>query len=188
MKPLPRIIGLGYRAQSGKDTVADFLAARYGYKRTAFAAPLKEACASVFGFTHEQLHGRDKELPDSYWSRVLGKPVTPRWVLQHVGTELFRQNLHPDIWVHALGKKVCDGGLWAVSDVRFPNEADAIKSWGGQVWRLDRVCRCAIGGSTTHESETAMATYTGWDATIPNHGTIRELYLMVNGLLADMSG
>ena len=78
------LIGLtGYKGV-GKDTVADYLCAKYGFIRLSFAKPLKDALAIIFGFTDEQLNGSLKEVKDPYWQ------ITPREAAQFVGTELFR--------------------------------------------------------------------------------------------------
>ena len=66
------IIGLGFKARSGKDTVADYLIENYGFKRLAFADALKEGCRHIFELNDEQLYGELKEVEDDYWG------VTPR--------------------------------------------------------------------------------------------------------------
>ena len=58
MTKYPRIISLSGLQGSGKDTVADMLCERYGYKRISFAATLKDAVAAVFGWDREMLEGR----------------------------------------------------------------------------------------------------------------------------------
>lgn len=188
MTELPRIVGLGCRARSGKDTVADYLCAHYGYRKTAFANALKAACGVIFGLTESQLYGDAKEVPDPYWSKALGREVTPRWLLQYVGTELFREHVSPDIWVHALGARIArldsrSDDRWVVADVRFPNEAEAIKAWGGVVWRVDRPGAAPKGGIEAHASEVSMDAYDGWNATLANDGTFRDLYAKVRMIL-----
>lgn len=89
--------------------------------------------------------------------------LTPRKLLQLLGTECGREILHPNIWVNALFAdyndndvnpiKVRQGRLtaleafnlsqnnkpnWIITDVRFPNEVKAIKDRGGIVIRVDR--------------------------------------------------
>jgi hypothetical protein len=80
--------------------------------------------------------------------------MTPRILLQLLGTECGRQIIHPNIWVNALfadykGKylgatddmkepvEMCFPN-WIITDVRFPNEAKAIKDRGGIVIRVER--------------------------------------------------
>ena len=47
------ILGVTGFIGSGKDTVADYLCTFHGYKRISFAASLKDAIASIFGWDRE---------------------------------------------------------------------------------------------------------------------------------------
>lgn len=51
------VVGISGRKGSGKDTIGAHLVSKYDFKRVAFADSLKDACADIFGFTHDQLHG-----------------------------------------------------------------------------------------------------------------------------------
>ncbi len=62
---------------------------------------------------------------------------------------------------------------WIITDMRFPNEAQAVKERGGI---LLRIRRDTAGILSNHPSETALDDYTGWDAVINNDGTLEELY------------
>lgn len=169
------IVGLGFKARSGKDTVGDYLVGEYGFTKIAFADALKEGCMAMFGLTYEQCYGSTKEVVDSFWG------VTPRFILQKVGTECMRQQFDPDIWVKAVHKRVSRGGKWVVTDCRFPNEAAAIKEWGGLVVRLDRPEAGASGGIAQHPSEVAMEAYSEWDYIISNEGqSLNKLYSKVD--------
>lgn len=81
--------------------------------------------------------------------------LTPRLLLQLLGTQCGRQIIHPNIWVNALftdyksifynphdksSFKPEHLGYpnWIITDTRFPNEADAIKRYGGIVIRVER--------------------------------------------------
>jgi hypothetical protein len=44
-------------AGSGKDMACDYLVRTHGFKKTSFAAPLKQMVKIAFGFTDEQLYG-----------------------------------------------------------------------------------------------------------------------------------
>ena len=78
------LIGLVAHKQSGKDTIADYLCKNYYFKKYNFADPLKEGMSKIFGFNHEQLYGNKKEVIDPFWG------VSPREVLQKMGTEIFQ--------------------------------------------------------------------------------------------------
>lgn len=79
--------------------------------------------------------------------------LTPRLLLQLIGTECGRQIIHPNIWVNATmidyvnNETYSDlGNLsanfkysnWIITDVRFPNEADAITKCGGINIRIQK--------------------------------------------------
>ena len=183
------IIGLGYRARSGKDTVAQMLVSNFGFQRAAFADTLKQACASVFGFTESQLNGELKEVTDGYWSDVLGAPTTPRKILQLVGTEAFRTAIHQDIWVHSLHRRILteDKPHWVITDMRFLNEVEAVKKWGGFAVRIDRpgaykpkmLTKSYLFGlikrQVPHASESSLDGFEGWDGTLLNDSTLDDL-------------
>lgn len=61
------IIGVSGFANSGKDTLADYLVTHCGFYKVAMAEPLKRVCQEVFDFTRDQLWGpsASRELPDT---------------------------------------------------------------------------------------------------------------------------
>ena len=102
--------------------------------------------------------------------------MTPEWgnlsvreFLQTLGTNALRDQLHEDVWINALFSDFNDSDTLLITDVRFPNEAEAIKKKGGIVVRVDR------GLSTDeHPSETALDNYE-FDYVIPNKGDKTQL-------------
>ncbi len=62
------IIGLSGKAHSGKDTVGKFLVYDSCFESIAIAEPMKEFCRAVFEFTENQLHDKEKELPDARYA------------------------------------------------------------------------------------------------------------------------
>jgi len=140
------IIGISGLIGAGKDTIADYLVNLHGFRRESFANSLKDAVAHVFSWDRELLEGRSiqarawREIPDPWWAERLDMPnLTPRWVLQHWGTEVCRRAFHDDIWIAALENKLrkTQDDI-VISDVRFPNEIKAIKNAGGTVIRVKR--------------------------------------------------
>lgn len=140
------IIGICGLIGSGKDTIADYLQNIHQFKRESFAHTLKDAVAAVFGWDRDLLEGRTKqsrewrEQVDPWWAERLNMPnLTPRWVLQYWGTEVFRKNFHDDIWIAALENKLRNStDDIVITDCRFPNEIRAIRSAGGVVVRVRR--------------------------------------------------
>jgi hypothetical protein len=148
------LIGLVGKARSGKDTVANHLAKTHGFRRVAFADKLKEVCMELLDLSQDQCYGDLKEVEDPRYGK------TPRWILQYIGTDVFRQ-IRPNIWVDLVVDRyetLIHGfhGL-AVSDVRFPNEVEAIKLKGGFIWKTERTDHGgASGGIEGHASETSL--------------------------------
>ena len=143
---MKKIIGITGSAGSGKDTIGDVLVSNLpNWEKMSFASHLKDVTALLFGFDRKMLAGETpedraiRELPDKYWSEKMGKDFTPRFALQFLGTNLLRNQLHQNIWVDCLEKKILDSDKNVViTDVRFPNEIDMIKSVGGEIWRVER--------------------------------------------------
>lgn len=173
-----RIIGITGRKFAGKDTTGNLFVEKYGFERLAYADPLKDAMREIFGFNHEQLYGNLKETNDPYWN------VTPRKTLQFVGTDLFRNHICEflpdmgrDIWVHVLRRKMMNriavnpDAKFVITDVRFPNELAAIKSWGGITIKIER----ESDAKDMHESE-ALIDSLQTDYVFQNNGTKEELY------------
>ena len=140
------IIGICGFIGSGKDTIADYLVNSHGFRRESFANTLKDAVSAVFGWDRTLLEGRTKqarewrEQVDPWWAERLGMPdLTPRWILQYWGTEVCRKSFHDDIWIASLENKLRNSkDNVVISDCRFPNEINAIKSAGGIVIRVKR--------------------------------------------------
>lgn len=172
------LIGLGYKARSGKDTVARHLRDYHRFTHTWFAQPLKAAVEQLFGLSREQTYGDLKEVPDAFWQD------TPRNILQRFGTECMRKGYRDDFWVKVMQRKIYS---WkptiedvVISDVRFPNEAQAVKDWDGQLWLIDRPGNAGAG---PHASETALDGWKGWDHVIVNDGAIGQLLDEVDELM-----
>lgn len=139
------IVGFVGFIGAGKDTAADYLVNYHGFRRDSFANSLKDAVANIFGWDRVLLEGRTKqarewrEQKDEWWSARLGMDITPRFVLQNLGTEVIRNGFHDDMWIASLENKMRKSkDDIVISDVRFPNEIAAIHNAGGIVIRVKR--------------------------------------------------
>lgn len=161
----PLRVGFGYEARVGKDTAATFLIGMYGGGvRLSFAQPLYD----IQEFVQERC-GLPKE--------------KDRRLLQILGTEWGRER-NPDIWVNillaALDALPAHTNVF-ITDVRFPNEIQALKSRGFILVNLvrpsaQRLAAFTDGGSTQHASETALKGNRDWDLTIANESTLDEFH------------
>lgn len=138
-----QLIGFVAGKQVGKTLASQYICQKYGYVKFSLADPLKCAIREIFDLTDEQLWGDNKEIVDDYWR------VTPRQLMQNIGTDLFRNNIQsyiPDIgdkiWVKVAERKIQQyfnqGKCVVVDDIRFPNEANMIRNLGGILVRIIR--------------------------------------------------
>ena len=187
MAPVPRrVVGLIGPAGSGKSTVAQYLVGSRGYAQESFAGALKDCVAAIFGWNREDLEGETpasrewRETVDRWWAARLNiSDLTPRWVLRHFGTEVMRDGFHKDIWVASLQRRLhALESPVVVSDVRFPNEAEAIRDADGILVRIERPG--AVGSG--HVTETALEGFVA-DHTIVNDGLLQDLLRRVDDVL-----
>lgn len=130
---MTQLIGLAGRARSGKDTSANYLAQTLGWDTYAFADPIKDMLTPVFG---HHFRSGNREEPFEW----LGK--SPRQLMQTLGTEWGRELIHPHLWILLANERLKvlreSGSGLIISDVRFQNEADWIRSEGGIVVEVRR--------------------------------------------------
>lgn len=209
------IVGFVGFIGSGKDTAADYLVNSHGFRRDSFAATLKDAVSAVFGWDRTLLEGRTaasrewRDQVDTWWSKRLNiAHLTPRWVLQHWGTDVLRRGFNDDIWIASLENKMLrTTDNIVISDVRFPNEIKAIRQAGGRVFRIKRgaepewyeTARILNQGQTNmnwtmaklkmadlniHNSEWAWIGQR-FDAEVDNNGTIDQFCEQLKNLVQD---
>lgn len=169
------LIGFSGRLRSGKDTAAAPLIAA-GWHHASFARALKAftyALNPIVPLTHGG-YGRLSLVIDAVgWEAAKDDYPEVRALLQRCGTEAGRAVLGDDVWVRAALDRLPEGDV-VFTDVRFTNEADAIRAAGGVVVRVDRPSLPAPGPDT-HPSETALDGY-DFDHTVVNDSTIPDLH------------
>jgi hypothetical protein len=162
------IIGLSGYAQSGKDTVAELLCLNYGYTRMAFADPMRDAIYTLNPYVEGG--NRVADLVDEYgWDVAKANPEVRR-LLQVFGTEVGRKQFGENFWVQQAFDKL-ESTKIVFADVRFPNEANEIIQYGGQVWRVNRHNHAPVN---THKSEHAMDNFM-FKHVLYNDGTLDDL-------------
>lgn len=163
------IIGITGVAGSGKDTVADYLASKYGFIKVSFASILKEMLA-IAGLP-EPSDRDDKEKPVKCFN------FTWREAAQTLGTEWGRA-LDENIWVKLTMAKLDLTKNYVISDVRFDNEAEVIAHYGGIIVQLTGRY-VELGGNSEHSSEKGIRGNL-IDYHIENSGHIDYLYEQID--------
>ncbi|WP_149093398.1 adenylate kinase [Paenibacillus terrae] len=182
MTTLPDI-GLLGRLRSGKDEVARYLSDNYGYMQFAFGDELKA-----------DFHRRYPEIP---------RESKPRAGYQAHG-QLMRALVDEDIWVRRCLVEV-KRAYYAhldfravISDVRQPNEYDALKSAGYVLIRVEapdavRIDRAIKSGDVFNYADLVHGTETALDGlvadfTVDNSGSLDALHAQIDEIMRYLSG
>lgn len=164
------IIGITGKARSGKDTIKDIILDNFAAWGYSFAEPMY-SMTRVLGVNSRDFSDAFKEKPISKFA-ARGIDVSPRKLLQTLGTEWGRQLISPDIWISFAAEQFEDHGSgMVISDVRFENEADFVRNNGGT---LIHVRRSSLPDTRSHVSESGVEFKDG-DIVISNDGTLADL-------------
>jgi hypothetical protein len=80
-----------------------------------------------------------REEIDPIWSKLLDMPLlSPRYAMQYLATELFRNHFHPDIWLKVVENQLNKYENIVISDCRFTNEINMIQKYGGKIIHVHR--------------------------------------------------
>lgn len=173
------IIGIVGRARSGKDTVTEFILKRLpNSKQYAFAYPIKDCVNDLFGWGTDHSDGDLKEVIDPKWG------FSPRHAYQTFGTEWGRNCLREDIWLKIAEVQCSYNTHTVISDVRFKNEAEWIKSMGGVLIHVVRPNNTESVKS--HASENGIFEITS-DFMIYNNSTLKDLDYTVEYILDQLN-
>lgn len=140
------LVGLAGRKGSGKSTFAKALGKDFAFHiPMAFADPLRSVALTIFGSeyrTHEE-----KSAVDCFWSERLGEDWnTGRKILQRLGSEVFRDGVHKNIWIWAMERRLMallarlhkdhPKPIVTIDDVRYANELEMVRNLGGRLVKL----------------------------------------------------
>lgn len=179
-----QLVGLVGRKRSGKDSVA-LIMIEQKWLRAAFADTVRQVALAIdpvvmLGPSLDTVRTFDRlamVVARDGWDNAKVNHADIRRFLQRLGTEGVREILGQDLWVdHTMDEEVIPnlnaGDNVVITDVRFPNEIDAVRAAGGEIWRIDRP---GLGPDTdTHASEMAWRRVQP-DVIITNDGDLAEL-------------
>ena len=171
-------IALSGLKRSGKDTIGSYLIQNYSCKRFAFADEVKRLARELF--------------PEEFVQN--DKPVD---LLQWLGNTMRQRN--PDVWINRLSTMIQltkdPVPNLVVTDVRYPNEVQALKNLGFTIVKVQVPVEVSIERSKAtevnfteelllHESEQlAQSNEQYYDYIIENTGTLEELYSKVEEMV-----
>lgn len=164
-----KVIGIHGRARSGKDSVGRIIVSEFGGYTYAFADPFKDMLACIGVDLHQPFWDSRKEVPIPEF----GPEVTPRMLMQTLGTEWGRKMISENLWVVVADRnlqRIGDGMI--VTDVRFENEAAWVRACGGFIIHVERPEVTVV---RPHSSEFGIQFAKEHDSFIANDGTLDDL-------------
>lgn len=203
------IIGISGLAGSGKDTIADMFIKQGNIVKISLADPIKRICRDLWGFSLDQLWGpserRNQE--DPRYPLPDGSCLSARKALQLLGTEGLRE-IDNDVLIRYLirtANKLTneigysytkENGLFplplnktlfvVVPDIRFSNELNNIKQFGGKIIKVKRPNSGLKGNLAKHKSEVELINIKDkeFDFVINNNGTLLDLEEKISPIIS----
>lgn len=185
------IIGISAKKQHGKDTVASIIQelTNNRFKIVKFADKLKDFVCELINCTRDDLEneqfkntylGSEWDFLDDNYNL---QQMTPRLLLQMIGTDALRNNVHQNIWVNATFSEYFERCNWLITDLRFPNELSTIKAKDGITIRVNRP---SVVSEDEHSSEIALDGSIDFDYIIENDSDLESLKEKVKNILLDL--
>jgi rhodanese-related sulfurtransferase len=177
-----KLVGLVGLRRSGKDTAADALV-DLGYENVKFAGALKAMLKTYLRYVgvpesiiYDVIEGFQKETPVKWF-----EGNTTRFAMQTLGTEWGRDLIGESIWIHAAIDRARQFEKVVISDVRFPNEVDAVRNAGGKIVKIYRPGLVV----DSHLSESLIAEL-DYDFEIANDSTIEVFQEKVRHIIPNL--
>ncbi len=183
------LVGLCGPMQSGKDTAAQHFVNTLNFGQRAFKDKMVEVVCALFDIKPEQyekfkleatiLLDIQETYDHPYSIGSILSETTGRQFLERLGTEVGRNMFGYDFWVDRTMQGVRGWDNIVFSDVRFPNEAEAIKDLGGCIIEI---LRKGTDYDDSHESRMRLPENC-IDFTVYNEGSIEDLHGTLDGIL-----
>lgn len=200
---MPKVIGIAGLKRVGKDTAANFFVEK-GYSKLNLADELKDKCSEWWNIPRAYFDDENKKetkftraiVVDSNVAKAIVEYASqfdyyfnkeklynsifqaiytsPRQMMQHVGSEVFRNNVHPDFWIDRYLDSVYNRDKVVTADIRFENERKLIKKLGGQVLLVKRNLTHTV--TDNHVSENSLGDESEYDVIIENNNSVEKMY------------
>lgn len=170
----PKIVGLTGYASSGKDTCGQILVEHHGFIADSFARDIKQFAYDVDPLVElgDGQVVRYARLVDTVGVDAAKQHPDVRRLLQRIGTEGGRKNIHPDVWIDkTMGRVTSQAQPVVITDARFPDEIAVLRQAGGLLLRVDRP---GFEPVNTHVSDTGVLALEV-DRVIINDGDLDQL-------------
>lgn len=181
-----KIVGLTGLAGHGKTSVAQELVKR-GYTRVAFADKVKMIAAATYGIEPMVFYGSN---PEVCKNTTIVEPYnkTLRQMMTETGDcykAFYGDNVWVDLLAHQLNTK--NYALIVIEDIRYDYEADAVRSWGGEVFHVDASERLSSDAELyKHSSEQGVTRLDG-EVVIDNNDSVEKLLEQLNQLFGELT-
>ncbi len=170
------VIGIHGFARTGKDSVANFILAHRGGYLYSFADPIRAMLMPI-----------GVDMSDPYWQArkeevIPALGVSPRRMMQTLGTEWGRELINPDLWLILAKQRLLNYGAgMVIADVRFENEAAWVRNQGGRVIHVIRKLAVPVAA---HVSEAGVVVdLEKGDVILHNEGSLQDLQHHVHEIL-----
>ena len=174
-----RIINISGKAESGKDSVYEYIKKKYG----------DMVCHMLFA-KHIKQYAKD------YFNWDGKEETKPRQLLQSIGTDIIRDQMNdPNFHTRRLIEdiKVLSNyfDIFVITDCRFPNEVHLVKKeFNEDVFsiRIDRPNHVSKLNEKQlkHKSETALDNFLEFDYKIQNNSSLQSFYNKVDMVMEDI--
>ena len=151
------IIALGTRKQVGKDTMGAYLIKHYGFKRLAFADALKKETEDMLKWMGIEYEPKDEKNKERF------RPLL-------IAYSELRRSIDQNYWLNQIIGELYDKkeekNNWVITDMRYPNAANAIVAL---------------------KPTEAIGDLIKADYTLENNDTIEDFYQKIDSLMKILS-
>lgn len=182
-----RIIAFGHRKRTGKDAAAKFLTSilkqncpKLNVRKTSFAWKLKDVCHQLYGWAGLREPVYYENHPEAREIKLTELDMSPREVWIQLGTPAIRETVFDGTWVQYCLRANTDADILIITDLRFPNEFQAVQEMNGDCIKITR--ECIPDSDDAADIALAHVSDRNWDQIIYNDGTLEELYNLMESL------